>query len=39
MIEGIRYVGVLRDDYGSEIDQKGLDAVLKRLEKDVQAAK
>lgn len=38
-IEGIRYVKVLRDDYGAEIDQKGLDAVLKRLEKDVQAAK
>jgi phospholipid transport system substrate-binding protein len=35
-IEGISYVKVLRDDYGSEIDQKGLDAVLKRLEKDVQ---
>jgi phospholipid transport system substrate-binding protein len=38
-IEGISYVKVLRDDYGSEIDQKGLDAVLKRLEKDVQVAK
>jgi phospholipid transport system substrate-binding protein len=36
-IEGIRYVKVLRDDYGAEIDQKGLDAVLKRLEGDVAA--
>jgi phospholipid transport system substrate-binding protein len=38
MIEGVRYVKALRDDYGAEIDQKGLDAVLARLEKD-QAAK
>lgn len=39
IIEGVRYVGVLREDYGSEIGQKGLEAVLKRLESDVQAVK
>ncbi len=39
IIEGVRYIGVLREDYGSEIGQKGLEAVLKRLESDVQAVK
>jgi phospholipid transport system substrate-binding protein len=39
MIEGVRYVKALRDDYGAEIDQKGLDAVLARLEKDQSTAK
>jgi phospholipid transport system substrate-binding protein len=32
VIEGISYVGSFRDDFGSEIDQKGLEALLKRLE-------
>lgn len=31
-IEGISYVKSFRDDFGSEIDQKGLEAVIKRLE-------
>lgn len=33
-IEGISYVKSFRDDFGAEIDQKGLDAVITRLEKD-----
>jgi phospholipid transport system substrate-binding protein len=33
-IEGISYVKSFRDDFGAEIDQKGLDAVIGRLEKD-----
>ena len=33
IIEGISYVKSFRDDFGSEIDQKGLDAVIGRLEK------
>ena len=33
-IEGISYVKSFRDDFGAEIDQKGLDAVIDRLEKD-----
>ena len=32
MIEGISYVKSFRDDFGSEIDQKGLDEVIARLE-------
>jgi phospholipid transport system substrate-binding protein len=32
IIEGISYVKSFRDDFGSEIDQKGLDAVISRLE-------
>jgi phospholipid transport system substrate-binding protein len=32
VIEGISYVKSFRDDFGSEIDQKGLDEVIKRLE-------
>lgn len=32
VIEGIRYVGVFRSDFGPEISQKGLDAVITRLE-------
>ncbi len=32
-IEGISYVKSFRDDFGAEIDQKGLDAVIERLEK------
>ncbi len=31
-IEGISYVKSFRTDFGSEIDQKGLDAVIKRLQ-------
>jgi phospholipid transport system substrate-binding protein len=33
IIEGISYVKSFRDDFGAEIDQKGLDAVIDRLEK------
>ncbi len=33
MIEGISYVKSFRDDFGAESDQKGLDAVIERLEK------
>jgi phospholipid transport system substrate-binding protein len=32
VIEGISYVKSFREDFGAEIDQKGLDAVIKRLE-------
>jgi phospholipid transport system substrate-binding protein len=32
VIEGISYVKSFRDDFGAEIDQKGLDEVIKRLE-------
>jgi phospholipid transport system substrate-binding protein len=31
-IEGISYVRNFRTDFGAEIDQKGLDAVIERLE-------
>ncbi len=34
-IEGVSYVKSLRTDFGSEVDQKGLDAVIKRLESQV----
>jgi phospholipid transport system substrate-binding protein len=33
-IEGISYVRNFRTDFGSEIDQKGLEAVIQRLEKE-----
>jgi phospholipid transport system substrate-binding protein len=33
VIEGISYVKSFRDDFGTEIDQKGLEALLARLEK------
>ncbi len=33
VIEGISYVKSFREDFGSEIDQKGLDSLLDRLEK------
>lgn len=39
VIEGISYVKSFREDFGAEIDQKGLDAVLKRLESGPPAAK
>ncbi len=32
VIEGISYVRSFREDFGAEIDQKGLDALLARLE-------
>jgi phospholipid transport system substrate-binding protein len=38
-IEGISYVKSFRDDFGAEIDQKGLDAVIERLEKQANAKK
>jgi phospholipid transport system substrate-binding protein len=31
-IEGISYIKSFREDFGSEIDQKGIDAVIQRLE-------
>jgi phospholipid transport system substrate-binding protein len=33
-IEGISYVRNLRNDIGAEVDQRGLDAVIERLEKE-----
>lgn len=33
VIEGISYVKSFREDFGAEIDQKGLDAVILRIEK------
>ena len=38
VIEGISYVKSFREDFGSEIDQKGLDAVITRLEAQNRAA-
>jgi phospholipid transport system substrate-binding protein len=32
VIEGISYVKSFREDFGAEIDQKGLDAVIQRIE-------
>jgi phospholipid transport system substrate-binding protein len=32
VIDGISYVKSFRDDFGSEIDQKGLDEVIARME-------
>jgi len=37
-IEGISYVKNFRTDFGAEIDQKGLDAVIQRLETEKAAA-
>jgi phospholipid transport system substrate-binding protein len=34
-IEGISYIKSFRTDFGSEIDQKGIDAVIERLEKQL----
>jgi phospholipid transport system substrate-binding protein len=34
VIEGISYVKSFRTDFGSEVEQKGLDAVINRLESD-----
>lgn len=38
VIEGISYVKSFREDFGAEIDQKGLDAVIDRLEAQNKAA-
>jgi phospholipid transport system substrate-binding protein len=38
IIEGISYVKSFRDDFSSEIDQKGLDEVIARLESGVKPA-
>lgn len=38
-IEGISYVKSFREDFGAEIDQKGLDAVIARLEQQRGGAK
>jgi phospholipid transport system substrate-binding protein len=32
VIDGISYVNSYREDFGSQIEQQGLDAVIKRLE-------
>ncbi|MGE0113828.1 MAG: phospholipid-binding protein MlaC [Steroidobacteraceae bacterium] len=37
-IEGVSYVKSFRTDFGTEIEQKGLDAVIKRLQTQQQAA-
>jgi phospholipid transport system substrate-binding protein len=39
VIDGISYVKSYREDYGAEVDQKGLDAVIARLEDKAQSAK
>jgi phospholipid transport system substrate-binding protein len=39
VIDGISYVKSYREDYGSEVDQKGLDAVIARLEAKAQSAR
>jgi phospholipid transport system substrate-binding protein len=39
IIEGISYVKSFRDDFGAEIDQKGLDAVIQRLEGEAASGK
>ena len=37
VIEGVSYVKSFRDDFGSEIEQTGLDAVIQRLESQARA--
>ena len=39
VIDGISYVKSYREDYGAEVDQKGLDAVITRLEAKAATAK
>jgi phospholipid transport system substrate-binding protein len=39
VIDGISYVKSYREDYGAEVQQKGLDAVIKRLEAKAASAK
>jgi len=34
-VEGVSYVKSFRTDFGSEVDQKGLDAVIQRLESQI----
>ena len=38
VIEGISYVKSFRDDFGAEIEQKGVDALIDRLEKQQKGA-
>ncbi len=39
VIDGISYVKSYREDYGAEVQQKGLDAVITRLEAKAASAK
>ena len=39
VIEGISYVKSFREDFGSEISQKGLEAVIQRMEAQIMAKK
>jgi phospholipid transport system substrate-binding protein len=39
VIDGISYVKSYREDYGAEVQQKGLDAVIARLEDKAKTAK
>jgi phospholipid transport system substrate-binding protein len=39
VIDGISYVKSYREDYGAEVQQRGLDAVITRLEAKAQSAK
>ena len=39
VIDGISYVKSYREDYGAQVDQQGMDAVIKRLESRAQTAK
>jgi phospholipid transport system substrate-binding protein len=39
VIDGISYVKSYREDYGAEVQQKGLDSVIQRLESKASAAK
>jgi phospholipid transport system substrate-binding protein len=39
VIDGISYVKSYREDYGAEVQQKGLDAVIQRLEAKAEGAK
>ena len=39
VIDGISYVKSYREDYGAEVQQKGLDAVIQRLEAKAESAK
>jgi phospholipid transport system substrate-binding protein len=39
VIDGISYVKSYRDDYGAEVQQKGLDAVIASLEEKAQSAR
>ncbi|MGH8259511.1 MAG: MlaC/ttg2D family ABC transporter substrate-binding protein, partial [Steroidobacteraceae bacterium] len=38
IIEGISYVKSFRDDFGAQIEQQGLDAVIRRLEQGAKPA-